>query len=225
MSAPLVNIHTHRPTGEGIEFTDTVGVHPWRVDEIGEPDGGVVLREVETECARAIGEIGLDFAPSVASDHGLQKMAFAAQLRIAEARKLPVIVHCVKAFEPTMEILSGFRLPAVIFHGFVGSREQAARAVRAGYFLSFGERSFDSPKTLEAMRHTPLSQLFLETDDSPVPIAEIYARAAEILGIPTADLAAQIFKNYLNIFPNEAGSPVIKSDRVGSTRDLQHSSI
>ncbi len=153
---------------------------------------------METAPASAIGEIGLDYA--VPGDHGEQKMIFADCLRIAEARGLPVILHCVRAFEPAMEILAGFRLPAVIFHGFIGSREQAARAVRSGYYLSFGERSLNSPKTVEALRSIPLDKLFLETDDALVPIADIYARTADFLAIPLPQLKEIINKNYLDCF-------------------------
>jgi TatD DNase family protein len=176
----------------------SVGVHPWQPGGPGF-DLAEALREVETAPAVAIGEIGLDFAPTVASDRGEQEMIFSAQLRIAVERALPVVLHCVRAFEPAMDILSTFSLPGVVFHGFVGSREQAARAARAGYCLSFGERSFASPKTVEAMRATPPERLFLETDDSPNTIRKIYTRAAEILGIPLEGLARQIHDNYARL--------------------------
>jgi TatD DNase family protein len=188
-------------TGELPAPPFSVGVHPWQSGADGF-DLAAALLEVETAPAAAIGEIGLDFAPSVAGDHGGQKMVFAAQLRIAEERRLPVILHCVRAFEPVMEILSAHTLPGVIFHGFVGSPEQAARAVRAGYWLSFGERSLNSPKTVEAMRAVPLEKIFLETDDSPTPIAEIYSRAADIVAVPVAKLKKQLYDNYSRIFRN-----------------------
>jgi TatD DNase family protein len=178
----------------------STGIHPWQLSGDGF-DPAEALREVETAPAAAIGEIGLDFAPTApAADHGEQKMIFAAQLRIAGARRLPVVLHCVRAFEPTMEILAGFRLPGVIFHGFVGSPEQAARAIRSGYSLSFGERSLVSPKTVEALRNTPLENLFLETDDAPVTISAIYTRVAEILNIPLPQLKEQLQINYNNSF-------------------------
>jgi TatD DNase family protein len=129
-------------------------------------------------------------------------MVFAAQLRIAGERRLPVVLHCVRAFEAVCEILSAYTLPAVVFHGFVGSPQQAARAVRSGYCLSLGERSLNSPKTVEAMRRTPLENIFFETDDAPTTIAEIYSRAAEILSLPVAELIKQMNDNYLRIFRN-----------------------
>jgi TatD DNase family protein len=178
----------------------SIGIHPWQLSGDGF-DPAEALREVETAPAAAIGEIGLDFALTApATDHGEQKMIFAAQLRIAEARRLPVVLHCVRAFEPTMEILAGFQLKKVIFHGFIGSPEQAARAVRSGYSLSFGERSLTSPKTVEALRVTPLENIFLETDDAPVTIADVYTRAAAILAVPLARLQEQLQINYKNSF-------------------------
>jgi TatD DNase family protein len=173
----------------------SVGIHPWQLSELDEAGLAEAMREVETAPAAAIGEIGLDYA--IETDRDRQTAVFAAQLRVAEARGLPVILHCVRAFEPTMEILSAHSgLPAVIFHGFIGSPEQAARAVEAGYYLSFGERSLSSPKTVEALRNTPPEKLLLETDDSATPIAEVYSRVGEILNIPREMLAKTIYENY-----------------------------
>lgn len=189
---PYVNIHTHRPTGSGIELR-TEGVHPWDAD----------MRLVATlgerlSDAQAVGETGLDFVHGPSRE--VQTEALRAQLRLARERGLPVVLHCVRAFEPLIRELAACEPRAVIFHGFIGSPEQARRALAKGYFLSFGERAFASPKTLAALRETPLSQLFLETDDSPVPIAEIYARAAEAKGVPEEVLQRAILDNYKRIF-------------------------
>ena len=121
-------------------------------------------------------------------------------LALAHERQMPVVLHCVKAFEPVMRELDACRPRAVIFHGFIGSPEQARRAVGKGYYLSFGLRAFASPKTLESLRETPLSQLFLETDDSDVPIEEIYARAAKVKGVTPEELRRATLENYGRIF-------------------------
>lgn len=194
---PYVNIHTHRPTGSGIELR-TEGVHPWNADKqevatLGERLGN----------AQAVGETGLDFVRGPVWE--TQFEALRTQLRLARERGLPVVLHCVKAFEPLMRELAECEPRAVIFHGFIGSPEQARRALAKGYCLSFGERTFASPKTVAALRETPLSQLFLETDDSPVPIAEIYARAAEAKGIPVEELQRATLDNYKRIFETNNG--------------------
>lgn len=194
---PYVNIHTHRPTGSGIELR-TEGVHPWDADMQLVATLGEQLSD-----AQAVGETGLDFVHGPSRE--VQTEALRAQLRLARERELPVVLHCVRAFEPLMRELAACEPRAVIFHGFIGSPEQARRALVKGYFLSFGERAFASPKTLAALRETSLSQLFLETDDSPVPIEEIYARAAEARGVPTEVLQRATLANYERIFETRHG--------------------
>lgn len=194
---PYVNIHTHRPTGSGIELR-TEGVHPWDADMQLVATLGERLSD-----AQAVGETGLDFVHGPSRE--VQTEALRAQLRLARERGLPVVLHCVRAFEPLMRELAACEPRAVIFHGFIGSPEQARQALAKGYFLSFGERAFASPKTLAALRETSLSQLFLETDDSPVPIEEIYARAAEARGVPTEVLQRATLANYERIFETRHG--------------------
>lgn len=198
---PYVNIHTHRSTGHGIELR-AAGVHPWQAD----------LREVEALAARlarteaiapserpqAIGEIGLDYACAV--DREVQLEVLKAQLALARRLGLPVVLHCVRAFEPLMRELAACEPRAVIFHGFIGSPEQARQALRRGYCLSFGERTFASPKSLRALREVPLGQLFLETDDDPVTIESIYERVAATLDLPLTKLKRDLYENYKRVF-------------------------
>ena len=147
--------------------------------------------------AQIVGEIGLDY---LRPDREAQLRIFEGQLRLAEAAGKPVVLHCVKAFEETMRLLKQFRLRAVIFHGFIGSPEQAARAVAAGYYLSFGPRSLRSPRTVRALGSIPTQRLFLETDDAPATIESVYATAARLLEMPLDRLKETIYNNYLHIF-------------------------
>lgn len=195
MTDRFVNIHTHRPTGRGIELR-TAGIHPW---DAGKEDVSTIVPLLGD--VQAIGETGLDFVRG--ADRAVQLAAFRAQLALARERQMPVVLHCVRAFEPVMRELDVCRPRAVIFHGFIGSPEQARRAVGKGYYLSFGQRAFASPKTLESLRETPLSRLFLETDDSDVPIEEIYARAAGVKGIAQEELQRATLENYERIFTDD----------------------
>lgn len=188
----IVDIHTHN-TQTLAQTIDTIGVHPWHALGC---DISVVEKGIAA--ADAIGEIGLDFACNV--PHVEQERIFRAQLILAERYQKPVVLHCVRAFEEAMRILRDFNLPVVIFHGFIGSVEQAQHAVKQGYYLSFGERTFRSPKTIEAMRSIPLSHLFVETDESATPIEEIYARIAELRGVDIATLTEVTQANFNKIF-------------------------
>ena len=189
----VTDIHTHNAHTQA-QTIDTVGIHPWHALEADISVVEAAVAEVD-----AVGEIGMDFACDVPKE--VQMAIFRAQLTLAERHKKAVVLHCVRAFEEVVKVLSEYRLRAVIFHGFVGSVEQAQRAVAQGFYLSFGERTFRSPKTIEALRFTPLSRIFVETDESTTPIEEIYARIAELRGISTAELIAATEENFRRIFP------------------------
>ncbi len=210
MKHDFIDIHTHRPSSTA-QCPSFEGIHPWTVESA---ESERLFEQLCERLARQtdgrhnnpgqkpldlIGETGLDFACD--SDRQRQTEMFVRHLELAEKTGMPVVLHTVKSFEPTMELLKGRRLRAVIFHGFTGSLQQAERAVGAGCYLSFGRRSFASPKTVAAMRAIPLSRLFLETDDDDTPIEEIYARATALLGCEPRRLEEQIRTNYEEIFP------------------------
>ena len=188
----IVDIHTHN-THTQAQTIDCEGIHPWHAT-----DGDISAIEFAAVAADAIGEIGLDFACD--TPHEVQIAIFQAQLAIAERLEKPVVLHCVKAFEEVMRILRNYSLKAVIFHGFIGSVEQAQRAVTQGYYLSFGERTFRSPKTIEALRSTPLSHLFVESDESTTPIEKIYEDIATLQGVPSEQLIERVKDNFYSIF-------------------------
>ena len=146
MNPVFVNIHTHRPTGCGIELR-TAGIHPWDAPQADAAALDRLDRKLESGGVQAVGETGLDFVQ--AADNGTRQAQielFRAQLALACRYGLPVVLHCVKAFEQTMRLLWEQEPRAVIFHGFIGSPEQARQALERGYCLSFGERTFASPR-------------------------------------------------------------------------------
>lgn len=186
----FIDIHTHHPTFRHIE-PQGVGCHPWYALQ-----GLPPLEEFEQ--APLIGEIGLDYHCAV--DTELQQRVFHEQLSIAQSLGRAVVLHCVKAFEPTMKILAQYQLRAVIFHGFIGSVEQADRAIKSGYYLSFGPRSLRSPKSIKALMATPLNHLFAESDESEERIEDIYSAIANIKGISVEELQNAIENNHNKIF-------------------------
>ncbi len=186
----LIDIHTHRPT-EAVTIR-TVGVHPWHAAECALPSAEEIMK------ADAVGEIGLDKACGV--DFEMQQALFVKQLELAERFEKPVVLHCVRAFEEVMTLLERHTLRAVLFHGFIGSREQASRAVKKGYYLSFGARTEGSNKTIEALRETPLERLFVETDEADTTIEAMYQKIARLRGITTAELEEATAENYKRIF-------------------------
>jgi TatD DNase family protein len=105
----------------------------------------------------------------------VQRVAFAAQVRLARELDKALVVHCRDAFPDVMAILDGEGAPGrVVLHCFSGDAPMAERVVQAGYHVSFaGTVTFkNAPELREACAVVPLDRMVLETDSpflSPHP--------------------------------------------------------
>ena len=156
-----------------------VGVHPMRADSYrADPQGAARAVERALESlpdARALGEMGLDYHYDHATP-ALQQGVFSAQVKLARARQLPVIVHTREADQDTIRILKDAGKGEVrgVFHCFTGNAALAAAALQLGFYLSFsGIVSFPKSDALRAVAATvPADRLLIETDSpylAPVP--------------------------------------------------------
>ena len=187
-----IDIHTHNPRTDVLSPT-MAGIHPWRAEDDAKlPD---------LSCCDVVGETGLDYACKV--DRELQKRLFIAHIEEAIKMGKPIVLHTVRSTEDVLKILGNYKaIRSVIFHGFIGSWQQAQRCIERGYYLSFGERSLGSPKTREVIAKIPQNLLFCETDDNTdIAIEEIYRSVAEIRGTTPEELLRTIEDNYKNLFP------------------------
>ncbi len=113
----------------------------------------------------AVGECGLDFRPQQA-DKKKQLVFFIAQLDIAVNRKLPVVIHSVKATETVIQTIRKFKNLSGMIHSYSGSIEQAKQLIDLGFFISIsGSVTYDNAKKITAVaKEIPLTSLILETD-------------------------------------------------------------
>lgn len=143
----------------------SVGSHPDDADHV----DGKLLDAYRRLCAekkvRAIGEIGLDYHYEDVP-RAQQIIAFEQQLELAEALKLPVIVHEREAHGDAMDIV--MRHPDVrgVFHCFSGSKEMALWLVGRGWYIGFtGVLTFkNARRAIEAAQALPLDRILIETD-------------------------------------------------------------
>ena len=125
----------------------------------------------------AWGEIGLDYHYDN-SPRDVQREVFAAQLRLARAEGLPVIIHSREADEDTAFILRREWAGAVaggVMHCFGGGPALAEAALELGFMISFaGNVTFKKAEGLrEVARAVPPERLLVETDCpflAPVPL-------------------------------------------------------
>lgn len=188
--AKLVDIHTHNPKA-GVLSPTMAGIHPWDAEQ--------KLPMPDFSACDIVGETGLDYSADASKE--AQQELFLKHLNIAEKLEKPVVLHVVKSFEDVMLALKKHRLQGVVFHGFIGSKEQAERATSHGYYLSFGNRSLRSPRTREVIAMIKIENLFCETDDrTDISIEKIYEEVAALRGISQEELSSEIEKNYIRLF-------------------------
>ncbi len=120
----------------------------------------------------AVGETGLDGFRDPSS-LGDQRPLFEAQLDLADALGLPVVVHSRDAAEETAAALEGFE-GTVVLHCF-SSPALLPAALERGYYVSFaGNVTFPNAADLrDAAALVPLDRLLVETDSpylAPQPV-------------------------------------------------------
>jgi len=172
----------------------SVGIHPWYIDSTVEEKIKILKQIAADSSVLAIGETGLDKRCNVNFD--TQKEVFKSQISIAKEVGKPLIIHCVKAYNETQQMLGEMRLNVpVIFHGFRGKPQLAKELTKAGFYLSFGNL-FNK----ESLKTAPFDRIFLETDDKDVGIEEIYKLVAEVKEVSVERLVEIIGENFGKCF-------------------------
>lgn len=148
----------------------------------------------------AVGEAGLD--KSIEAPLQVQQTFFDMQAHLAERHQKPMIIHCVRAFQ---EIVAFRKIhqnaPPWIIHGFTGSQQLARQLTDEGFYLSFGSSLIKGhQKTLESLRSIDSGRIFLETDDQPIAIQQVYEQAARQLDISLAGLQKIVRESYNKLF-------------------------
>jgi len=148
------------------------GLHPYWVDQHKESDLEKLKQYINNKPCVAIGECGLDYRPEQA-DRKKQQYFFEAQLDIALEKKLPVVIHSVRATEDVIQQLRKRPELKGMVHSYSGSYEQALLLIDMGFYLSFGGAiSYDRASKLRSIAgKIPLSALLIETDAPDQPDA------------------------------------------------------
>lgn len=143
-----------------------LGVHPQAAPQWDQDCAARLHELLAHERVVALGEIGLDATLDIPAL--VQEEALRAQLRIAVARNLPVLVHCRRAYGRLLQIFDeeGAAQVGGILHAFSGSLETARAAVSRNFTISFaGPLTWSgvrrAPQVLAAL---PATAIVIETD-------------------------------------------------------------
>lgn len=196
----FIDLHTHNnaPAANTIFNSNcyidgrsiSIGIHPWHINNDWQNIFADIATHAKADNVVAIGECGFDMLKSPATAE-LQEEIFRAHAQLAETLCKPLIIHCVKAFDRLMSLHKDIKpQQAWVIHGFRGKPQQAKQLTKAGLYISLGEKfNHESAKAI------PTERLFIETDESACPIAEIYKAVAQAKGITAEALAQQTMQN------------------------------
>ena len=221
MQYQFFNVHSHRRPRNPEEFvcrnayhflsSDTlsksscpvsVGMHPWHSAAF---SADVLTRlKLLTNHPQvlAIGEAGLDKRNG--PEMKVQIPCWEAQFALACETGLPLIIHCVRAWQ---EILPDVRKAAfpLLFHDFRGNREVLNRLLPfPAVFFSFGKSLIQSPESRQVFRCIPADRILTETDQAAISIREVYRKGAEIRQVNPVEFEEQIKKNARAFFGAKA---------------------
>lgn len=206
----FINIHTHRiySHSKGLEIHDSLlekstakyfsaGIHPKFTS-----DSTLQLSDLEERLSSsnclAIGECGLDKIIDVPFE--AQQICFEQQIALSEKLKLPLILHCVKAWNEVLALRKKWQpTQPWIFHGF-RKTTLLDTVLKENMYLGIGAAILHDQKLQNAVKHLPLEKLFLETDDATVTIEEVYLQVAKLKNIDVTMLEEILEANFNHVF-------------------------
>lgn len=148
-----------------------IGLHPMYLRHHTPSDLRKLSEHASSGKLVAIGEIGLDYFIEDA-DRSAQQQLFEAQLEIATAAKLPILLHVRKAHDQVQKILRRKHFcNGGIVHAFSGSLQQAENYLKLGFLISIcGTITYDRAIKIRGVAtQLPLESLVLETDSPDIP--------------------------------------------------------
>lgn len=200
----ILDIHTHHPAPQpqaivnvriGVDENNilpeqlySAGVHPWDISAT-LPSLEILSRPNIV----AIGECGIDLSANK-SPLFLQLQIFKKQVELSEKMCKPMIIHAVKS----TDIICGLRRDLKpkqpwIIHGFRGKPAASQQLIKAGCYISFGEKF--NPETLLCV---PEDRILAETDESTLIISDIIQLLSNVKGFDLTPIIKENSKKILN---------------------------
>jgi TatD DNase family protein len=201
------NIHSHHQSKGLIQITQydfkgdnplyfSAGIPPWKVNEyILIPD---FIDVINKPGCLAVGEIGLDKIKDINLDKQIE--IFIRQIELSEEFQLPVIIHCVKAWNELKQLKRAIKpTQNWIYHGF-SKKNILNEVLEEGMLVSFGQRIMNDLDLLKSSLDVSKNKIFFETDDKQVEIEQIYSAFANAKQITLQELKEIQYENFKRVF-------------------------
>jgi TatD DNase family protein len=208
----------------------SVGIHPHEAQQVTQEHLDTLARLAKHPKVIAWGEIGLDYFYDH-SPRDVQQSVFRDQMALAQAAKLPIIIHCRDAWADCLDMLETHWKPTGlggILHCFTSSLEDAKRGLDLGFMISFtGNLTYPKAQNIrDVAKVLPLENILIETDspylapqpvrgkrNEPAYVAEVAKALANVRDLETEEIAAMTAKNFRRFFHlvQPSASPAVES--------------
>jgi len=191
-----------------------VGIHPHYANQWSKDTEQELAALLTQKQVVALGEVGLDYHYEY-SPREQQLTAFAAQLELAVALAMPVLIHARAADADVLRMLQAVPGLRGVWHCFWSDAATAAAALDLGFYIGVGGPvTFKNDGGLRsALAQVPLERILLETDapylapspvrgrrNEPAYVAHIAAALAESRGCSVDEVGAITTANAENLF-------------------------
>jgi TatD DNase family protein len=195
----------------------TVGIHPHDAKEVTPTHLETLAVLANHPKVIAWGEIGLDYFYD-RSPRDIQEQVFRQQMELANAAKLPIIIHCRDAWDDCLRLLDEVWKPTGlggILHCFTSTLDQGKKGLDMGFLISFtGNISYPKAQNIrDVAKALPLSSILIETDspylapqphrgkrNEPAYVLEVAKALANVRDCELSEIAAQITGNFRRFF-------------------------
>lgn len=192
-----------------------MGLHPTSVSEDYKEELSVVEYWLDKHKFYGIGEIGIDlYWDRTWFDQ--QKEAFIYQIKLAKARKLPIVIHVRESFKEVYEIVKAEQDGSLkgIFHCFSGNETEAQKITDLGFLLGIGGVvTYKNSNLKQVLKNVNLNNLVIESDApylSPEPkrgrrnessfLVYTAQKISEIYELPIKEIAEITTSNARTLF-------------------------
>ena len=205
------------------EIWTSVGIHPHEAHLANDAAYEKLAAWAAHPRVVAWGEIGLDYFYDH-SPRDVQKAVFLRQMELAQAAKLPIIIHCrpsdnsENAWDDCLSLIKEHWSPTGlggIMHCFTGTVERARHSLDLGFMISFaGNITFPKAQNIrDAAQIVPLDRMLIETDSpylAPIPhrgkrnepmfVIETARQIGDLRGMTPEAVGEQTTENFRRFF-------------------------
>ena len=189
--------HQVQQLGRRDDVSVGLGLHPCFMQMHTDDDIQALEKALgESKQVVAVGECGIDARLSDTLEK--QWKFFDAQLHLAKAYSLPVIIHCVHANDQVAKRLRQIALPkGGMIHGFAGSPEQAQVFNALGFVVGLGGTVTYSraQRVQRAVMSLPDDGFVLETDSPDMPLQGLQGERNEPANVATVCQQVALLRN------------------------------